>query len=336
MNQISNNEKILFLEYEFNQRLYFNEDGSLHKIMQNHHDTILKKTINNEIILSITFEELAEFYLMYGLYSKMFFNEKKANHLLASASCYAYGLLVFFNKGCSDTHTSIVMMRKAIYTWSSLFLVGWEDEAIHVGNELIDSLNKNGNIIRYGNRLYPESWFVLELFSLAFEKPFNKERVDYPEKMQGYEIILEKWDTKHLTLVDDFVTVLCDLHLQTREPNEDEPDFEYLNFNKSIMKYYPYTVMGYLAMRKYTGLKNPTKFTHPLMNTPIAKMFLNIKEPLPKPAELPYTKELLEKLKEKCPDVEIPEWLEGNTEQVLEAKKEETQNNDIIPDDFLK
>jgi len=317
MYTLNNMKEDLLVEYQLDKKIYFNEDSSLHKIMQNHHDIIIKKTINNEIVLSVTFEELAEFYLMYGLYAKMFFNEEKANHLLGSASWYSYGLLVFFNKGCSDTHTSIVMMRKAIYTWSSLFLVGWEDEAIRVGNELIDSLNQKGSIIRYGNRLYPESWFVLELFSLAFEKPFNKERVDYPEKMQGYEIILEKWDTKHLTMVNDFVTVLCDLHLQTREQNEDEPDFEYLNFNKSIMKYYPYTVMGYLAMRKYTGRKNPKTFTHPLMNIPIAKMFLDIKEPLPKPKELPYAKELLEKLKEQCPNVEIPEWLDGNTKEIL-------------------
>ena len=40
-------------------------------------------------------------------------------------------------------------------------------------------------------------------------------------------------------------------------------------------------------------------------------MFLDIKEPLEKPTELPYAKELLEQLKEKCPNVEIPEWLGG-------------------------
>jgi len=49
------------------------------------------------------------------------------------------------------------------------------------------------------------------------------------------------------------------------------------------------------------------------MNIPIAKMFLELKEPLSKPTELPYAKELLEKLKEKCPDVEVPEWLSKNS-----------------------
>lgn len=219
-------QKALEKEHIQNESVYYTYDGSLHKIMQNYHDILIKNTMNNKVVISIAFEELAEFYLMYGLYAKVFFKKEQANHLLSSASCYDYGLLVFFNKGCCNTHTSIVVMRKAIYAWSSLFLVGWDDEAIRVGSELIDSLNKKGSIIRYGNRLYPESWFVLELYSLAFDKPFNKDYVDYPETMKGYEIILGKWDTKHLTLVNDFVSVLCDSHLQIRELDENEPDFE--------------------------------------------------------------------------------------------------------------
>ena len=98
------------------------------------------------------------------------------------------------------------------------------------------------------------------------------------------------------------------------------------------MKYYPYIVIGYLAIRKIKGLKNPKTFTHPLMNTPIAKIFLDIKEPLPKPTELPYAKELLEKLKVQCPDVEIPEWLEGNDEKTPTSQ----QSNDVLPEDFMK
>jgi len=73
---------------------------------------------------------------------------------------------------------------------------------------------------------------------------------------------------------------------------------------------FPYEILTWLKIRELKGLKNPTEFSHPFMNTPIAKMFLDIKEPLLKRKELPFAKELLEKLKEKSPNVEIPEWLD--------------------------
>jgi hypothetical protein len=325
-------EENLQSEYAFDKKVYINEDFSLHEIMQNHFDIVIDDMVDSKVLLSIAFEDLSEFYLMYALYVKIFDKEKsKAEELFANTASYSHGLITFFNKQCHQSHSSVVMMRKAIYLWSSLFLVKWDDEAIEVGSELIDSLNKQGNIIRYGNRFYPESWFLIDLFSLAFNKPYDKTLVDYPDNMKGYDIILKQWDTKEQSLVNDLVSTLCDIHLGIRETDEDEPDFEYLNFNKEIMKYYPYIVIVFLAIRELKGLKNPKTFTHPLMNTPIAKMFLEMKEPLPKPTELPYAKELLEKLKEKCPDVEVPKWLDGNTEKVNEAK-----SNDIIPDDFLK
>jgi len=326
------NKENLTQEHLYAFRMYYNKDFSLHKTMKEHFQVIIDNVTNDKTALSIGFEELSEFYLMYALYVKMFDKEKsKATELFSESATYSYGLIKFFNKECHQSHTSVVMMRKAVYLWTSLFMVDWDKEAIETGIELIDSLNKNGNIIRYGNRLYPESWFLIDLFSLAFDKPYDKTLVDYPDNMKGYDIILKQWDTKEQSLVNDLVSTLCDIHLGIRETDEDEPDFEYLNFNKEIMKYYPYIVIVFLAIRELKGLKNPKTFTHPLMNTPIAKMFLEMKEPLPKPTELPYAKELLEKLKEKCPDVEVPEWLEENTEKVNEAK-----SNDIIPDDFLK
>ncbi len=290
--------------------MYFNEDFSLHKIMKNHFDVIVKNIVNDATPISIGFEELAEFYLMSALYAQSFCDDKKKRkELLTRASSYSYSLLVFFNKTCEEDHQSLVLMRKAIYLWSSTFLVGWNNKGIRVGSELIDSLNKQGSIIRYGCRLYPESWFLIDLYSLALHKSYDKEYVDYPENMKHYEEILQEWDTQDATKVDLFVYKLCELHVLIKEDDKDEPDTEYLNFNKSVMKLYPYTAIGYLAIRKIKGLRNPETFSHPLMNTPVTTMFLELNEPLEKPKELPYAKELLEKLHEKCPQVSVPDWL---------------------------
>jgi len=329
-------------EHRFNSKIYYTDMHALHEIMYKHFNTSMNNINEDFFILSVEFEELSEFYLMYALYAKVYSEDAEKNiQLFGTSAFYSYGLLHFFNQQCTGTYHSVVLMRKAVYLWSSLFLVKWDKESMDAGNALIDSLNKKGSIIRYGSRLYPESWFLIDLFSIAFDKPYDKEYADYPESMSGYSIILDQWDSEHLSIVDEFVTTLCDMHLRIEEQDNDEPEFEYLNFSKAIMAYYPYIVIGYLRIRERKGLKNPKTFTHPLMNTPIAKMFLNIKEPLLYPQELPYAKELLEKLKEQCPDVEIPEWLKGGESDGLDRKEAEInkQNNakgdDIIPDDFF-
>lgn len=61
----------------------------------------------------------------------------------------------------------------------------------------------------------------------------------------------------------------------------------------------------FFFFRELKGFPNPTEFFHPLMNTPLVRMFLELKTPLAKPAELPYAKELLAKLKEACPQIEV-------------------------------
>ncbi|MDF1880489.1 hypothetical protein JHD50_04080 [Sulfurimonas sp. MAG313] len=292
-------------EYDDSLRMYFNNDFSLHKTMENHFETIVNNIRNDKTPLSIGFEELAEFYLMAALYAKIFCEDKvKVQHLLRTATWYSYNLIKIFNTECASCHMSILLMRKAVYLWSSLFLVDSDEKAMQIGAELIDSLNDKGSIIRYGCRLYPESWFLIDLYAVGTSTVYDNERVDYPEDMSPYNDILKEWDTLDLLQVDLFVSMLAEMHLLIED---EEPTEEYLNFSKSIMKLYPYEILVYLNFRRIKGLENPKEFTHPLMNTPIAKIFLEIKEPLPKPKDLPYVKELLTKLNEKCPNVKIPQ-----------------------------
>ena len=139
--------------------------------------------------------------------------------------------------------------------------------------------------------------------------------------------MLKNLKSKDTAKINVLIYIICEMYLELE--NKKKNLFQNINYA------FPYEILAWLKLRELKGLKNPTKFTHPLMNTPIAKMFLNIKEPLPKPKELPYAKELLEKLKEKCPDVEIPQWLDSEDTPNTE-KETQTQSNDTIPDDFMK
>ena len=167
--------------------------------------------------------------------------------------------------------------------------------------------------------LYKKSHLIdIEIDNITIKKPYMN--------------VLNIWDDNNLKDIERHIYMLSEYHIEKNKNNE---------FGSPIYNLFPYEILTWLKLRELKGLKNPKTFTHPLMNTPIAKMFLNIKEPLPYPQELPYAKELLEKLQEQCPDVEIPEWLKGGESDGLDRKEAEInkQNNakgdDIIPDDFF-
>jgi len=172
---------------------------------------------------------------------------------------------------------------------------------------------------------------MLELYCKLKDRDFDRKNADYPEKMYPYDEVLKNWDTEDGLEVEKYISILATIHLDQTKEQVNEGD--YFEFGDTSRWLFPYEILTWFKLRELKGLKNPTKFTHPLMNTPIAKMFLDIKEPLPKPKELPFAKELLEKLKEKCPDVEIPEWLDANNSTQTKSK---SQSDDLLPEDFLK
>ncbi len=119
--------------------------------------------------------------------------------------------------------------------------------------------------------------------------------------------MLKQWDTQDPTEIDRLVYLLAEHHLeQTRSAKSNT---EYYPFENPDNWLYPYEILSWLRIRELKGLENPKTFTHPLMNTEIAQFFLTLDIPLKKPKEVPYARELLERLQAICPEVEIPSWL---------------------------
>ena len=238
----------------------------------------------------------------------------------------------------SQTHSCIcpapsIWMKNGGFFFSLTILSSTKKNIEKIGDILIDSINGDNSVIGYGHPEHTKAWFILDLYCKVFSKNYSEERAYLPDDYIDFKNILNVWDTTDLITVELLVYALCELHLNENittlkkhiEQEEDGEAVEYVDVNTFII---PYEVLAWLKLRELKGLKNPTKFSHPLMKTPIAKMFLNIKEPLPKPTELPYAKELLEKLKERCPDVEVPEW--------LGEEKEKQKEPEFIPTIHLK
>ncbi len=214
-------------------------------------------------------------------------------------------------------------MDKVSLYMAQNILCGWWKKAFDIAEIMIVSIDfgktadEEGDevkrVIGCGQDDIPASWFLLELYCKLEGRDFNRDNADYPELMIPYEEVLEKWDTDDLKEVNRLVYNMADYHLeQAKEPSDDND--KYSEFERSVVWLFPYEILAWLALRKKVGLQNPETYTHPLMNTPLAKMFLELETPLPEPEELPYANELIAKLVENCPK------LAGEPESEAEPK----------------
>lgn len=269
------------------------------------------------------FEEMAFYhieYMTYLLFKETIKLEEVQLHL-QSSTAYSFSMLstMDMSNKCFSPTPSIWMKNGGFFFSTTILSSTWENVE-QIGDILISSINGNNSVIGYGHPEHTKAWFILDLYCKVFSKSYSRERAYLADDYTLFEKILKVWDTADLFTLELLIYELCEVHLNENietfkkhiELEEDGEAVEHVDVNRFIL---PYEILVWLKFREKAGLKNPQTFTHPLMNTPIAKMFLDIKEPLPKPKELPYAKELLEKLKEKCPDVEIPEWLDAEKEK---------------------
>jgi hypothetical protein len=247
-------------------------------------------------------------------------DQKEAIRHLGYAIGYGKILLQEVPKtcGCFKGRNPFIVSNKAVFM-TSLFLLTREDAAFDASVEvMINSLNGKNCIIKKGYNKATISWFVLKLFALYSKKEITLHRLLQPKLETAYEEILQSWDTQDKHELSKMIDILCEFHLvqsskdlasAIEHDEEDILNHKYRELFLPMLYPFPYEILVWLKLREKAGLENPKTFTHPLMKTPIAKMFLDLKEPLPKPTELPYAKELLEKIQEKCPNVQIPQWL---------------------------
>lgn len=199
----------------------------------------------------------------------------------------------------------------------------WIYEAIDYGRSQTPTGGVDALFFAIGSELCETSWFLLDLYGKAYDREYNRAHAERPEKMIPYDTVLQAWDTIDIKKVDQLVYLLCEHHVtQTKEETSEE---EYFAFN-AFFELYPYEILSWLKLREKKGLPNPKSFSHLLMNTPIAKFFLQLKTPIERPQQLSYVKTLLEEFKKVCSNVEVTPWME-------EIKKD---TDDILPEDFLK
>jgi len=291
------------------------------------------------------FEDLDEWYLANVVYEILEHeNHEKALEYYKRSVAYAYLTIALFvsERKCENGGDGGLWCDRVTERISRSLIAGWEEEYVQQNEWIIEAINygrsmtESGRVIALffatGSELCKTSWFLLDLYCKVYDREYNMDNAEHTKEMTPYDKVLENWDIDDIQEVDKLVYLLCEHHvMQTQEETKEE---DYFAFNGFDYELYPYEILSWLALREKKGLKNPSKFTHPLMNTPIAKFFLGLERPLDKPKALPYVKTLVEEFKKVCSNVELPAWL--NT---IDSTNEEAlphSENTILPDDFMK
>ena len=179
-----------------------------------------------------------------------------------------------------DRGGDIVPNNAALY-FAMNVLCGWPEEAALVGNALVKGLDTSMLDLRHTDRhtageLYPNLWFLLQLYCNARGLPLDLTKYSYPPDMSPYAEVLADWRTVDQEKVSRWVVALADFHLKESKP---APGFESALFDGEDVILFPYEILTWLRLREWAGLENPAEFDHPLMKLPTAR--------LPNPVPLP-------------------------------------------------
>ncbi|GEM_PF-2172365 len=261
-------------------------------------------------------EELSRWHLGYSQFLRVHRNDPAQQKTEYIKACwYGYLALRVGDEAYECVNRPYMLLQEASQYQAQCILAGWWNEARELGQRLVNAINNcpfdeeyqryRGTIIDDGFEYSKAGWFLLELHCKQHKVDFDRDKADYPELFVPYQAVLEHWDSTDLTKIDQLVYLLCDMHLQqTEQQDEDTPeeDVEYFEFDEPTLWLYPYEILAWLALREHNGLENPASYSHPLMNQPLAERVPGA--PFEKPL-LKEAQQLLKKVRELCPDADL-------------------------------
>ena len=261
-------------------------------------------------------EDLSILHFEYAIYANIKLKDDTLakEHILKSSQ-YGYMCLEYGSQscGCFEGKNPFIVQNKATFMMSNLLLVNNIAHFTSVANHLINSLNSKSCIIKKGYKDSTISWFILKLYSISSKEDITLHKLLQPKDTKPYKEVLDNWDTKDINEVSKYIELLCDAHIIQAKFNYEIYQEEINDGDVFGLKYkelfcigtyaLPFEVLFLLQIRKLNNLENPNEFNHPLMNTGITKLYLNL-ENKPMQYELKEANELIKKLKDNCKNFE--------------------------------
>ena len=249
---------------------------------------ILSDTQNEIKYLSLYFQEMASWKMNQSQYALLYKEDQDSFYKAFSESAeYAYLELIMDQKRAFD-----LGMPSVGFTLALQCLLKNEDKYKMVAEAMLYSLHHYipekhdkqgvGVIIGNGRDDIVSAWFMLDLYCLAYERSYDKDKASLPINYAPYDEVLQEWDTTDIQKVDKLVYKLCEMHILRGIRSGDMDKDWFQEFAHNEQQLFPFEILVWLQMRKDKGLKNPEKYTHYFMQEPLAKSF-----PLDAPLELP-------------------------------------------------
>ena len=267
--------------------------------------------------IGIPFEWFFRYHKAYFVHCTLNDETACARDRFIQTAAYAY-LYLFSEYRLRKIAITSIQMDSLSYFLSFPLTAGWEPEVRQVTGWVMDDLLRDDDeqmrfVERIGVGTWQMTWFLYRI--LADHYGYDLEDRYYPTLAESppvewphYQETIAHWDSEDLTWVDKQVSILCDILVLDNAAGEGpgDPVYETIARGPSL---YPDHVLAWLRLRALKGLKNPERYSHPIMNMPLASTPLNFELPLPYPEQVAYAPELLAKLREQVPEAPLPEWV---------------------------
>ncbi len=254
-------------------------EGSEKENIDEYIEDIFNDTKNEIKYLSLYFKDMAFWKMNQAQYALLYKEDQDEFYKLFSESAeYAYLELLIKKKrvfylGMSSVGFTLAL--QCLLKNEAKYKVVAEAMLYSINNYIPEKHDKQGVgiIISNGNDDIVSAWFMLDLYCLAYEKSYDKNKANLPKNYTPYDEVLKAWDTTDLQKVDQLVYKLCEIHILKgiRSGDMDKDWSQEFAHNEQIL--FPFEIQVWLTLREMKGLKNPTKFTHYFMQEPLAKAF---------------------------------------------------------------
>lgn len=168
---------------------------------------------------------------------------------------------------------------KSTYWLANCLIQKWYNESESV-LKIIDKW-LNNDCLEGGLAYRTSSWFIITIANQGYGFNIDYSKYNYPKDIGVYQNALNNWNTTDLVFLDNIVSSLCEFHLNEAShgdlsDNAGKKDPIFLQFSSTKWFVYTFEILAWLSIREKTGLRNPEKFSHPLMNLELNKLSENI------------------------------------------------------------
>ena len=204
----------------------------------------------------------------------------------------SYYNLLLINEKYKKNRVEYIELNSLIFEFSSLIIANYNKESKKAFKIIKKFLtDEDFEFLESKIKDFLHIWFIIFLYIDYSESKIDINKNILPKNLNFYDEILKEWKSENLSKIDEMVTKMCDYRMQRCFNAIEDIECDYI-FENRLFFLFPFEILVLLQLRKSLNLPNPEKFSHILMNNPLATL-PKVKEFLP----IPFFKQVIKKYK---------------------------------------